>query len=541
MGLHFRKLRCILSAKSNPVKTKLPRIPIFFTIICMFLLRTGFAQQQGKVVINEYMPWTSNGCGTTSEFVELMNFGPGPVDIGCYILTTGKYSVTIPSNTIIQPGQFYVLGGQDFIPNTCGNIDSGATGIHVNLNWTTCNCTNVPIPTTGDGMMVDGGSANTPLVLLDPSLKIIDAIVRNTPTEPVGPITSSSVGGKCTSKTFNIGTMGVKYEVLGMSAGRANSFARTLDGDCNWLKDPQQSGNATNNRSGRVTDISYDFDMVNATSCGDSVKGSVNIYVKHSDYSVVFPMSYIIALDSNKNGTFDLNDQYTTYYDSTPPFIEIDNLPVGHFKVTVASLNGCYLKTFEFTIIPCYPSTLPVNLVYFKSAGIKNNQLQLEWMLDNMQSLQSIVVEKAAKGGKFMPDKIFANEDYRGSKAYSFSTPLTSNYQYYRLRITSKGDKPFYSPVISTDASTVYSTNSVWPNPVTDKLHLQVNSDAAQRVSYTIYNVNGIAVSSGSLQLNSGENLTTLPITSLPQGVYQLQVSGLPDASQPNSFRFVKH
>ncbi|RYY39489.1 MAG: lamin tail domain-containing protein [Chitinophagaceae bacterium] len=74
------------------------------------------AQAYGRVVINEYMPWPSASCGTTSEFIELLNFGPGPTNIGCYILTNGKYSVTIPPNTIIQPGQFFVIAGQGSLP-----------------------------------------------------------------------------------------------------------------------------------------------------------------------------------------------------------------------------------------------------------------------------------------------------------------------------------------------------------------------------------------------------------------------------------------
>jgi hypothetical protein len=193
-------------------------------VLFILLMPQAFSQTQGKVVINEYMPWTSSGCGTTAEFVELLNFGPGAVNIGCYIVTTGVYSITIPPNTILKPGEFYVLAGQNFIPGNCANTDSTATGVTANLNWSTCNCTNIPIPQTGDGMMSDGGTSNTPLVLLDPSLNIIDAVVRSLPTETVGTITSSGVSG-CTPMTFNIGTMNPGYEVLGMSTGRGNSFA----------------------------------------------------------------------------------------------------------------------------------------------------------------------------------------------------------------------------------------------------------------------------------------------------------------------------
>ncbi|MGZ5246551.1 MAG: hypothetical protein ACXWV5_05840, partial [Flavitalea sp.] len=47
------------------------------------------AKSQGRVLINEYLAWPGNSCPSTAEFVELFNFGPGPMNIGCYVLTDG--------------------------------------------------------------------------------------------------------------------------------------------------------------------------------------------------------------------------------------------------------------------------------------------------------------------------------------------------------------------------------------------------------------------------------------------------------------------
>src|SRR5688572_11202053 len=94
--------------------------------------------QNGFILLNEYLPWPNLACGTRQEFIELLNFGPGPVDIGCYVLTDGDFAVTIPPNTIILPGDYYVIGGMDISAAPCANIDSS---IHVDLNWFTCGCT----------------------------------------------------------------------------------------------------------------------------------------------------------------------------------------------------------------------------------------------------------------------------------------------------------------------------------------------------------------------------------------------------------------
>lgn len=503
-------------------------------IASMFFLSTAFGQQSGKVVINEYMPWTSNGCGTTAEFVELLNFGPGPVDIGCYILTTGKYSITIPPNTILQPGEFYVIAGQSFIPADCANIDSIATGVYADLNWNTCNCTNGPIPITGDGLLTDGGSGNTPLVLFNPSLKVIDAVVRSLPAEPSTNVMSSGANGSCTPKGFNLDSMVVKYEQLGMSAGRGNSFARTTDGDCSWVKDPQQSANASNNRGGDLTDIRYSFSMINPSACNNQ-GGRVSIYVEHSNYAAIFPMNYTLAVDINENGVFDQADLYTTHIDSTAPSIEVNDLPAGRYRITISSANECYLKTFEFTILTCYP-VLPVQLEFVKYAGQKAGKHLLQWKLSGEENLQLITVQKAKQNEAFMDEKNVLPQN----NASHYSTEVEgSEYQSFRLRILTKNGNAFYSPVVS--ANHVSAIQKSWPNPVINVMNIQLMSADSKKATYSIFHSSGKAVTEGQLQVPKGQSVHQINLSYLSSGLYQIQVTGLSASGQPISFRFVKH
>src|SRR6266487_5657916 len=143
--------------------------------IVLLLYSTILKAQPGYVVINEYIPWILQACPNPSEFVELYNFGPGPVNIGCYILTDGDYSITIPPNTVLNEGQFYVISGQSFIPQPCANINFNTVA---DLNWTTCNCTSGPIPSLLGGWLTDGGFADEGIVLMNPNLKVVDAVVR---------------------------------------------------------------------------------------------------------------------------------------------------------------------------------------------------------------------------------------------------------------------------------------------------------------------------------------------------------------------------
>jgi len=519
----------------NPVKNKNNRILHPFVLFLTLLLATGsFGQvQKGRVVINEYMPWTLNGCGATAEFIELLNFGPGPIDIGCYIVTDGDYSITIPPNTILQPGQFYVLAGQSFIPTPCANIDSNITA---DLNWTTCGCTSGPVPTTGDGLFTDGGGGGEQLVLLDPNLKIVDAVVRDLPTEPSALITTSSVGGNCIPQIFDLDDMVIDYEILGMSTGRGNSFARKLDGDCGWVKDPQQSGHATNNTPNETSDVTYELTLLTPMSC--NTDGAIAINVVGGVVSEIFPMNYTIVHDENNNGIIDFDDQYLSGIDSTPRIIYVNNMGPGTYRITVSSLQGCNLKTFNFTILPCYP-LLPVKLVYFKAIKSTSQAHSFEWLLNETENLQTVTLEKSTDGISFINEFIFNSKNNTGSKLYKQDAINEQRFSFYRLRIVGKDGKTFFSPVINTKNPFSYYTNSVWPNPVTNTAMISLVSDCSEIANYKLFNASNSLVMSGRLSLKLGMNSFPLPFQELPTGLYHLFIIKN-NQRQPISFRIVK-
>lgn len=510
------------------MKTTPPRILRRKLLLFFLLLATLGRAQQGRVVINEYMPWPSNTCGTTSEFIELLNFGPGAMDIGCYTVTNGTYSVTIPPNTILLPGQFYVIAGQDYLPVGCANVDSA---VQAALNWNTCNCTNLPIPTTGEGFMQDGGGGNVNLVLLDPNKKVVDAVTRALPTSPALPITTSGVGGACTQQSFLLDTMNINYETLGMSTGNANSFARKLDGDCGWIKTPKQSANATNNKTGNVSAVSYDFSIVNSMDCSGA-SGRVNITVKSSSYSNVFPMTYTIAKDVDDDGVFSLTDSYTDGLAINPPNILIGGLSTGRYRVTVASVQGCFLQSFDFYILPC-SVVLPVTLQYFR---LRATGRRLEWAVGNSEALKEIVLEKSRDGRQFAEDRKLLPGPAAGLQA--FSVPEPPGGPYFRLRLLQKDGAVSYSPVLNTLAEPQLQLYRFGPNPAAERLLLTLESPRQVPAEYAVYDQLGSRLLTGRLLLKEGLGETSVPVSALRPGIYGF-VLAVP-GHQPISFRFVK-
>ena len=505
----------------------------FFILLisCYLFAQPVYGQASGRVVINEYMPWTLNGCGATSEFVELMNFGPGPVNIGCYILTDGDFTVTIPPNTILQPGEFFLMAGKSVIPTPCANIDSTVTA---DLNWNTCGCTSGPIPTTGDGFFTDGGGANEQVVLLDPNLKIIDAVIRDLPAEPSSPISTSGVGG-CTSRSFDLDTMAVNYEVLGMSAGRGNSFARKLDGDCGWVKDPQQSGNATNNTPGEISNVTYDFSIIKSMDC-DSTHGSIDVYVNVGSTPDVFPMNYTIVFDSNADGIFDLSDTYTYGIDNTPPSITILGLPLGNYRITVSSSKGCFLKTFQFTILNC-SAVLPSQLSYFILRNTLENEHRFEWMISDVEDLKEITLE-GSNGFAFIKAASVEIQGLTGTKHFTQFVSATEKHKFYRLRMISANGKTSYSGII-TISQPALSNIIVWPNPATEKVSVQFSAATKAIAKYKLYDITGAIMAEGIYQTQTGKNILQIPVQQFTTGIYQLAIS-FNCRTEPIHFRFVK-
>lgn len=507
------------------------KLVIILSLVCAF----SVSRSQGRVVINEFMPWTANTCGaSTGEFVELLNFGPGPMNIGCYILTDGDYSITIPPNTILQPGEFYVIAGQSVIGYPCANIDSTITA---DLNWNTCNCTSAPIPTTGDGFFTDGGSASEQVVLLSPTLTVVDAVIRTLPIEPSSLITTSSLGGQCTQRTFDLDMMLINYETIGESAGRGNSFARKLDGDCGWVKDPQQSGNATNNTPSETADINYSFGVTNSSGC--SLNGSIGITVNGPNLASIFPLNYTLAFDSDGDNVFELTDSYSTGSVAVPNVLNVLGLVPGNYRITVGSALGCNLKTFPFVIFGCGP-VLPVNLVSF--AVTKNaNGFESRWSIDNAQDLEKVVLEKSTDGMQFQlaaTINVPANSNGRWSSAFPMDG--SGNPVYFRLQMVAKSGIRTWSGIVTIPPDQTPAVRS-WPNPVMNELFTEVTLPSKSIIRYTVFNSNNQLVLKGEKMANDGTTVFSISFERLRAGTYQVVFETKDiDRVKPMVVRFVK-
>lgn len=319
---------------------------------CLILLVAGVfsfvdTKSQGKVIINEVMPnRNTNSCGLGNEFIELINLGPGPQNISCYVVATNQYTITLPS-VVLQPGQLYVLSGVTTIPAGCAND----IAITADLNWNNCNgCASASL-NSGSGFMPDGSNDKFPLLLMDPNLNILDALHFNgLQAYSSNPITVQAGQAGCATKTFNLSTYSnIQYETVTPNTGSGNSYARNVDGGCTWIKETSENGGETNTNAGESYAISAtQSQSITCDVANQTFNASTVITVTPS---TAFPITYTYGY--SLDNVFTSTDTYTTLTDNDASTIPISGLQVGYYSVLLqpAAAGGCNEFRINFQVV----------------------------------------------------------------------------------------------------------------------------------------------------------------------------------------------
>lgn len=484
------------------------------TLLLIFTLSLGLSSQAqwGRIIINEYMPWPGLNCGSQAEFIELMNMGPGPVNIGCYILSDGHYSITIPPGTIIEPGGFYILAGQTFLPAPCANWKKDVVA---NLNWNDCNCTNKPI-TDPDGLMTDGGFSTESMVFMTETGKVVDALGRGTPP-PSETITSASING-CTPLTFNLDSMNIDYEPIIPSTGRGNSIARVNNGDCEWHKETHQNA-GENNSLLDPNNSKYPFRVsMFITEDLNCTSGTARFLVTSDPVLDYFPLNYIMARDVDGDGVYTFADAYLAGTDETAPDLVFENLPFGIYKIVIGPVQGCGYRTFDFMVGPC--ATMNFKLQSFEI--LKEDGLGMFAEIMNTSQVKRIMLEGSHNGADFYAiDEIPYNraQGMQGVK-YKFEN---NGFTYFRMVITDDNEKSFYSPIRTIRVSSQNGIQ-VAGNPVKNEIKLIANLTKSENLKVRVVNSTGQLITEKGFNVNGGSSNLFIPAQNLTPGMYYVRV-----------------
>ena len=320
------------------------------------------------------------------------------------------------------------------------------------------------------------------------------------------------------------------YETIGESAGRGNSIARKLDGDCGWVKDTQQSGGATNNTPGEKSVFSVSMFITEDLNC---TGGSATFIVNNSPASFYFPLDYILAQDIDGDGQYTFADVYTTGQDFTAPDMVVGPLPLGSYAINIGPVQGCSYKNFNFTIGPCIP--LAFTLESFTAIRSQNTVFNAQ--LSGADELSDIILQGSVNGRDFF--NITSLPFNKTATIQDLHYEMANNeFVYFRLLMGTPDHHAKYSEV--RKVSSLHSVNSyqLAGNPVSDEIKIMATVTKKETLDIQVVNGAGQVLSRRQQVIYNGENLVKIPAQALSKGIYFVKISSVNTA--PQTFRVLK-
>jgi hypothetical protein len=188
--------------------------------------------------------------------------------------------------------------------------------------------------------------------------------------------------------------------------------------------------------------------------------------------------------------------------------------------------------------------TLPVQLISFtanaQNASASNVTVLCNWNTATETSSSHFIIERSSNGRNFIrAGQVAATGNSSTRQSYSFidNTPL-KGISYYRLKLADRDGGFTYSRVAAVTTSSPGTFFTIYPNPSKEEITLAVSLDKKQKGFYSVYDQAGKKLVSNSVPLNDGLNTISLPVSSLPAGIYIIQ---LKTDSGIKQSQFIKH
>lgn len=321
-----------------------------------------------EVLVNVTGVGDGTGCGNpitgdplSAEFIELI--GPAGLNIGCYILTDGDWTISIPPGTTIPGDGIFTIGNN----NTPFHTNSGTT---FDLDANSCGCF-----TDSCQLMIftNGGEY---LAIYDATGTFIDGLLYGSPstgntppsginTNASGVINTAGLGGCVSSVTippasaFNTVAVSIEgFSYVRVPDGAGNSF--TTDSispnACNDSGLPTldylwSTGDTTEDVSGLVAGV-YTVTVTDGNGCS-----TVESYTITEPSAITVTTNSIVDATCTTLGSVDISatggtGSYSYLWDdlASQTTAIATGLAAGSYNVTITDANGCEMSAGPFTV-----------------------------------------------------------------------------------------------------------------------------------------------------------------------------------------------
>ncbi|MEP6674480.1 MAG: T9SS type A sorting domain-containing protein [Ferruginibacter sp.] len=183
----------------------------------------------------------------------------------------------------------------------------------------------------------------------------------------------------------------------------------------------------------------------------------------------------------------------------------------GSPQVNLTSLNG--------------QTVLPLSLSDF-TAEKNNGNIKLNWQTSQEQNTSHFIIEKSSDGTHFYFLKEVAaagNSNVLHSYTATDPSPLYGT-NFYRIKMLDLDGKYSYSKIVAVKMDDKNTGLSIFPNPVNKELQVQIASPSKEKAILRILDIAGRVLQEQKIQLNGTVISTSMNVTGLQQGTYQLEI-----------------
>ncbi|MEP7164348.1 MAG: T9SS type A sorting domain-containing protein [Ferruginibacter sp.] len=194
------------------------------------------------------------------------------------------------------------------------------------------------------------------------------------------------------------------------------------------------------------------------------------------------------------------------------------------FLANYNGMTGVVKRRSCFPLQACGP--VPVKLTSF-TGNIKNDKVYLYWNTATEDNVHHIEVERSNDGVTFVQlTKVLPKGNNGGGANYNAVDPYPfAGMNFYRLKTVDLDGSISYSDIIKLEtAKKALAVTQLYPNPVSDQLHIQLQSEKRQSIQVFVYDITGHQLRIDQVKLNAGINETSLLFADLAKGVYIIKL-----------------
>lgn len=217
---------------------------------------------------------------------------------------------------------------------------------------------------------------------------------------------------------------------------------------------------------------------------------------------------------------------YSQVIDLLHPFVlsdDIDSIdePLKLPQISVPEAGDILSWTNYSCLNSC--EVLPVQILSFEAERKSDSVVKVTWKTTYEVSNQEFIVQRSLGNTAFFKDEGRVAADYLPAMTHHYTFLDGNDYEnisYYRLQQIDINQEFTYSRIVAVKGNSRFESISVYPNPATTNVLVDVRLNKMDKVTIDIYNSQGQRINGQSGNYKKGSNLNDFKLTQYDKGIY---------------------